>query len=423
MKLALSNLGCSKNQVDGEYTVGWLRAAGHQLVDDFAQAEAILVNTCAFIEEAKTEAINTILEMAKWKQDGVCRLLIVCGCFSERYRAEVRSRFPEVDAWIGVHTWREDLAALFGPQPVTATGRTLTTSPHSQHLKIAEGCSRRCAFCAIPAIRGPFHSRPLDEIVAEARWLESQGTRECILVSQDTSAWGRDTGSNLVQLLEHLLKQTTIPWIRLMYLHPADIGDDLLGLVARETRVCKYLDVPMQHVSESVVRRMRRAPWGDNLRSLVGRIRERAPGTAIRSTFIVGFPGETESDFQDLLRFIEWAHLDRAGVFAYSAEEGTDAAAMKPRPRVSTAQRRCEQFMELQQEISAGVSQSRIGSVLEVIADGPGEIEGTLECRTQWDAPEVDGVVHVSGATAVPGTFVRVLVTGADAYDLQAEFV
>ncbi len=419
MNIALCNLGCSKNQVDGEHIVGWLQAAGHTIVENYADAEAILVNTCAFIEEARREAINTILQLAHFRREGSCRLLAVCGCFAQRYRDEAARALPEVDHWFGVHTWRDEVSAVFG-SPVQPPRRLLTTPPASQYVKIAEGCSRGCSFCAIPSIRGPLRSRRYVDIRDEVRWLEEQGARECVLVSQDTSAWGRERGESLAPLVERLLHDTRVPWLRLMYLHPADITDELLALVDTEPRVCSYLDVPLQHVSDQVLRGMRRVPRGRALRAVVERIRLRAPRSALRSSFIVGFPGEGEREFRELLAFLEWARIDRAGVFAFSPEEGTAAASLHPRPRAATAQRRCEEFMAVQREISHSICLGRVGTTVPVLLESPSEQHhGVLEGRSEWDAPEVDGVVYVHAGTHRPGTFADVRIERADEYDLH----
>jgi len=424
MRIALCNLGCAKNQVDGESMAGWLITAGHRMVKRYEDADAILVNTCAFIQEAKQEAINTILQLAQYKRAGACRLLAVCGCLSERYRASAAPALPEVDHWFGVHTWRAEMAKVFGrPALRKPPVRRLAAPGPAQYLKIAEGCSRRCSFCSIPAIRGPYRSRPAGDLVAEARWLAGRGTVECILVSQDTSAYGRDRGTSLVRLVERLLRETSLRRLRLMYLHPGEIDDGILSLMAADERVCRYVDIPLQHVAGPVLRCMRRSPGTeDGARRLVERIRERVPGVAIRSTFIVGFPGETESHFARLLRFLEWARIEHAGVFAFSPEEGTAAYVMRPAVHGTVAQRRCREFMETQREISRSIGRARVGTEAAVLIEGRSlEHTGCSEGRTEWDAPEVDGVVHVRGARLRPGALVRVRITGADAYDLCAE--
>jgi ribosomal protein S12 methylthiotransferase len=426
MNIALCNLGCSKNQVDGEKMLGRLVAAGHRLVQDPARAELILVNTCAFITAAKQEAIDTILEMTAWKRTGRCRLLVVCGCFSQRYAREAGRQLPEVDHWVSLHNWREELDAIAGaPAGRGDPPRRLIGTPATQYLKIAEGCSRRCSFCAIPSIRGPLHSRPLADILAEAAWLEQRGTRECILVSQDTSAWGRDRGTRLVRLLETLLARTRFRWLRLMYLHPSQVDDDLLRLMACEPRLCPYLDIPLQHIADPVLRSMRRAPLSAGIRRLIERIRRTAPDAAIRTSLIVGYPGETEAHFRELQEFLSWARLDRVGVFPFSPEEGTAAYRMRPRPAAATVRRRLEQIMSLQARISRDLGEARVGRTEEVIIDGPADEEGfRWTGRTRRDAPEVDGCVLVRGGERLrPGAFVKVRFTAASDHDLEGYVV
>jgi ribosomal protein S12 methylthiotransferase len=418
--IALLNLGCSKNQVDGESIAGFLQASGYQFVEAMDAADVIVVNTCAFIQEAKEEAIDSIIEAARYKTEGRCRTLIVAGCFSQRYREEVAAQFPEVDLWTGVDDWATRLTQHLALQSAApAFNRTLTTGVASQYLKIAEGCSHRCAFCAIPAIRGPFVSRAVDEVVAEAQWLEARGAVECILVSQDTSAWGSDTGSSLVKLVEAVLAKTSFPWIRLMYLHPNRIDDELLRLVAAEPRLCPYFDIPLQHIAEPMLTGMRRRASSAELYRCVERIRTLCPEAAIRTTFILGFPGETDAHVQQLLEFIEWARFEKMGVFPFSPEEGTAAYDMRPRPRHDTARQRCETVMTVQREISREIGEARIGTTVPVILDGPSDDPAyAWEGRTRWDAPEVDGRVFVPAGNYRKGEIIPVKITGAKDYDL-----
>ena len=405
--------------------LGFLAAAGHSVVDSPAEAEVVLVNTCAFIQEAKQEAIDAILEMATLKTRGRCRFLGVCGCFSEKYHAEAAGTMPEVDRWFGVHTWPQQFAACFGaPRGETSVYRRLTQPGATQYLKIAEGCSRRCSFCVIPSIRGPFRSRHYADILAEAHQLFDGGARECILVSQDTTSYGSDTGSDLPRLLERLLAETQFDWIRLMYLHPDKVTDTLIDLVASEPRLCSYFDIPLQHISDAILSRMRRRPTQRKTYELVERIRIRAPKAAFRTTFIAGFPGETEPHFSELLRFMEWARFEKAGVFPFSAEQGTPASEYRPRPRNSTVSRRCETLLEAQREISRSIGTTRIGAECTVIVDRISD-DGCCDfiARTEWDAPEVDGVVHVRTDRADAGGFMHVRVRDADVYDLFAASV
>jgi ribosomal protein S12 methylthiotransferase len=419
--VALCNLGCSKNVVDGESMIGFLQQAGYQVVEDFSKADVILVNTCAFIQEAKQEAIDSILEAADYKKNGSCKILAVCGCFSERYHSDVAGKFPEVDHWIGVHQWHKEFKRIFSRNEVPAYHRKLTGSITTQYLKIADGCSHRCSFCVIPDIRGNYKSRKYDEIHDEAIWLYDQGVRECILVSQDTSFYGRDIKSNLTLLLQQLIKDTQFPWIRLMYLHPAYINDDLLKLIASEPRICRYFDIPMQHISDSILKSMRRKPDAKGIYALIDKIREKVPDCAIRTSLIVGYPGETEKEFNELKQFVEASRFDKLGVFPYSPEEGTPASSLHPRPRNVTIQRRCEELMEIQRDISREIGQTRINRKIPVIIDGQSETpEYVLEGRTQWDAPEIDGKVLIKQPLGAPGQIIPLLIRDAGDYDLYA---
>jgi ribosomal protein S12 methylthiotransferase len=417
--VALQNLGCAKNQIDGERILSLFRQAGYTVTDDSALADIIVVNTCAFIRDAQEEAIEAILNLAACKKQGRCRMLIVSGCFSERYRDEVKMKFPEVDLWTGVHDWETVLSRELRVSAVSGFERELKPPLHVQYLKIAEGCSHGCAYCAIPHIRGPFKSRPLADILAEAQWLEERGVRELILVAQDSSFYGRDSGTSLCRLLESLLAATAFPWLRLMYLHPAYVGDDLLRLFATEKRLCPYFDIPLQHIADPILIAMNRRPLSDAIRLLLDQIRETVPDAGLRTTFILGFPGETNRDFRQLVRFVEEIRFDKLGVFPYSPEQGTRAFSLKPRPCDSTAARRCEEIMTVQREISAAKLASRIGSSVEVIVDGPSDHPGFLSVsRTRIDAPEVDGKVFIRENMA-PGTITMVTVTGASDYDLS----
>jgi ribosomal protein S12 methylthiotransferase len=421
MNVALHNLGCSKNQIDGERMLQWLCEAGHRVVDDFARAELILVNTCAFIQEAKEEAIAAILQMASYKRLGRCRTLAVCGCFSQRYAGEAAAELPEVDWWFDLHGWQREFARLFGYRVPGSGKRRLTVPGPSQYLKISEGCSRRCSFCAIPAIRGRFRSREISDVVREARWLWRQGARECILVSQDSSSYGRDKGTDLVRLVEELLRRTSFPWLRLMYLHPANLPDALLRLMAAEERLCSYIDVPFQHASDGVLRRMRRRPLSRGMYALVEKIRRLVPDCAIRTSLIVGFPGETTRDMRELVRFLEWARLEKVGVFAYSPEEGTPSFAYRPRVRRDVAARRREMVLEVQRDISRDVGRQRVGKRVRVLLEGAAKAHGyRYRGRTQWDAPEVDGSVLVRSARTTRRALVTARVEDADDYDLYA---
>jgi ribosomal protein S12 methylthiotransferase len=413
--------------IDGERIAHLFVASGFTLTPDFARAEVIVVNTCAFIREAQEEAIEAILQTASCKKGGNCQKLIVSGCFSQRYRGQVKEKFPEVDLWVGVHDWekllKEELGA-FSPdaarQPsVQDFKRELSGPIGTQYLKIAEGCSHACTYCVIPHIRGRFHSRPASEIIAEAQWLESSGVQELILVAQDSSFYGRDIGSSLSRLIEALLGATTFRWIRIMYLHPSLVDDALLHLFAAEPRLCPYFDIPLQHNADPILKAMNRQPLSRETRALLEKIRAMVPGAALRSTFIIGFPGETEAHFKELVHFIEVTRFDKLGVFPFSPEEGTRAFTMRPRPRLSTVTRRCDTVMALQRDISREISASKIGSIVEVIVDGPSDDPSyPFVGRTRADAPEIDGKVFLAGRGLVPGSFAKVKIVRAGDYDL-----
>jgi|WetSurMetagenome_2_1015567.scaffolds.fasta_scaffold00072_47 ribosomal protein S12 methylthiotransferase len=432
--VALCNLGCSKNRIDGERILARFRASGHAPVTDFSRADTILVNTCAFIKTAKQEAIEAILHAARFKKSGRCTALVVAGCFSERFRNEAHVHFPEVDAWLGVHDWPALLGSLLGARR-TAPGRVLFPPRATQYLKIAEGCSRRCGFCAIPAIRGPFKSRTERDVVAEARWLYSRGVKECILVSQDTTSYGRDRGGSLAGLLKLLLAKTDFPWIRLMYLHPQSVSGELLSLFANEKRLLPYFDIPLQHISDDILRSMNRRPLSNGVRKLIAEIRAVVPGAALRTTFIAGYPGETARHFRELLDFVEETGFDRLGVFPFSPEEGTPAFSLPGRPAEKTAQDRCERIMALQRVISAKRCASLVGKTVEVIVDGSAPKDAlssfpknspaafsapALAGRTIWDAPEVDGTVLLPARSAKVGAIVKARVVSSSDYDLAA---
>ena len=444
-KAAIQNLGCSKNQIDGERILALLAGNGYEITEDFSAADVIVVNTCAFIKEAQEEAIEAILEMAALRGAGSCRTLVVSGCFSERYRGRVKAEFPEVDVWAGVGDWEEVLASSLlkkeaaeggglrprnYPKPINPLidydsspfKRVLSEPLTTQYIKIAEGCSHKCSFCVIPSIRGKFESRSIDSILREAKWLYGQGTRELILVAQDTSYYGRDIGSGLAGLLESLLKETGFPWIRMMYLHPQLVDDELLRLVASEERLCGYFDIPLQHISDPILAAMNRKPMSKGIYELIDRIRDKVGGATLRSSFIVGFPGETEREFGELERFVEFARFDKLGVFPFSPEEGTPAGVMRPRPRAATVQKRCEELMAVQREISREILEEKIGSRTEIIIDRVSDDpDFNYEGRTRGDAPEVDGRAFVRSGSFEIGQILAGRVIGAGDYDVYVE--
>jgi ribosomal protein S12 methylthiotransferase len=419
--VALQNLGCSKNIIDGERIAFLFKRAGYAVTGDYESADVIVVNTCAFIREAKEEAIEAILQAAAAKKRRGKQTLVVCGCFSERYSDEARKQFPEVDLWVGVHDRERTIRERFGGNAASPFERELSPPIATQFLKIAEGCSHACAFCAIPSIRGPFRSRPEGEIVAEAKWLEEQGAKELILVAQDTSYYGRDTGSSLRRLIETLLAAAAFPWMRLMYLHPRHVDQALLRLFASEKRLCPYFDLPLQHIADPLLAAMNRRPLSRDIRALIDNVRSTVPGAVLRSTFILGFPGETGAHFRELVRFVEEVRFDKLGVFPFSPEEGTAAFRMRRRPRTPAVMKRCETLMLLQREISRELLAGRVGNVVEVIIDGPSDDPSyPLQGRTRGDAPEIDGKVFIARAGGAAGVFSRVRIVSSSDYDCFA---
>lgn len=437
MKIGVVSLGCAKNLVDTEIVLGFLAEENYEIVNDPQQAEVIVVNTCGFIEAAKEESINAILETATLKETGACKALIVMGCLSQRYSQELWEEIPEIDAMLGTNEL--DLVpkvieqALAGQRVLEKRDelfdynqmytRVSTTGSHFAYLKIAEGCSHRCAFCVIPTIRGKYRSRSLESILAEAKALEAQGVKELAVVAQDTTAYGRDQGTNIVELLKQLA-QLSIPRIRLLYTYPTAISDELLDLIAQEPNLVKYIDLPLQHVSGNVLKLMKRPGDYDSTAKLIRKIRQRIPGVFIRSSFIVGFPGETEEDFAELLRFIEELRLNHVGIFMYSLEENSLAYEYDCQVDDNVKKERYQQAMELQQRISQELNEKLVGKELEVLMEFPSEeSELVMVGRHSGQAPEVDGVVYVGRGTLQPGDLVRVRITDAHVYDLVGEVV
>jgi ribosomal protein S12 methylthiotransferase len=457
MKVGFVSLGCPKNLVDSEVMMGLVERAGHELVSDPGRADAIVVNTCAFIEAARQESVDTILEMAGYKRGGRCRRLVVTGCLAERYGAELTAEMPEIDAVLGtgdvpdivpalgrdgragspVRLFRRRAEAAGAVQTQRArslptyiydaeTPRRLATPQHYAYVKVAEGCDYTCAFCIIPTLRGRYRSRPASSIVAEARALVERGVREIVLVSQDTTYYGVDRGERgaLARLLRALDRVEGLAWIRLLYLYPTTIADDVLDAMADCERVCKYIDLPLQHASRAVLTRMRRPGHGGAYLRLLRRIRDRVPGVALRSTFVVGFPGETEGEFGELCAFVDDARFDHLGVFTYSHEEGTPAHAVPDDVPRAVKERRRGRLMERQRRLVAGAGRRLTGSRLTVLIDGAGDTEGlVLRARHQGQAPEIDSVVYLTECDPSgfrPGQLVDALVVGAHGYDLVA---
>jgi len=441
MRVGIISLGCPKNLVDTEVMLGLLAAAGHEITRDARAAEAIIVNTCCFIEPARAEAAQAVRDALAMKQDGACRVVIIAGCWPQREGARLLEQFPGVDAIIGINDvpriaeTLERVQARRGAAPppdvlISApqylygdqTPRLLATAPWSAYLKIAEGCDHRCAFCVIPRLRGRFRSRTIESLVTEARTLASRGVRELNLVAQDTTCYGRDLYGRprITDLLRALAEVEDVRWLRLMYCYPTGVTDELMSLLRGEPKLCRYIDLPLQHSEREVLRAMRRPGSAQRYLRLIARLRERVPGIAIRTSILVGFPGETEAQFEALLAFLARARFDRAGAFVYSREEGTPAAAMPRQVPPEVAQERYRRVMELQQQVSLERNQEWVGEEMEVLVEARGEGGFAWVGRSYRDAPEIDGLVYLRGGRGVkPGDFVRARITAAREYDLE----
>lgn len=428
-RIALLSLGCAKNLVDSERLVGHLQAAGFQLAEDLEDADLALVNTCGFIDPAKEESVETILRVAGQKEYGRLRGLMVAGCLVERYRADLEREMPEVDRWLSFADYpriADEARSLMGlPQvPLQPQQRVLLTPAAYAYLKISEGCDQRCSFCAIPAIRGRLQSRSIEDNVADARHIAARGVGEINVVSQDTTAYGRDLYGRprLVELVRALTEVQGPRWWRLLYLYPSIVQDDLLEEIAGNERVAAYIDVPLQHVSDRVLRAMRRGISARRQRQLLERIRRIVPGAAIRTTLITGFPGETEQDHREMLAFVREGWFDRLGVFTFSREEGTPSHDLPGAVEPARMEARRGELMAAQQEVHTARNLEKVGRTLEVLIETVDRVAGEATGRTEHDAPEVDGIVRVRGIEdARPGAVVEVRVTAADDYDLVAE--
>jgi len=426
--------------VDGEVMLGRLQGAGYELVADARQADVVVVNTCAFIDRAKQESVDAILEMAREKESGRARRLVVTGCLSQRYDEELRREIPEIDATLGTGQVDEIVRAASGEATSLADAdpglptwvydhtapRVLSTPPWLAYVKISEGCDYTCSFCIIPTLRGKHRSRNVEDVVAEVRGLAARGVREIVLVAQDSTRYGLDHGirDGLAYLLRRLGRIDGIRWIRIMYAYPATLSDPILEAIASEEKVVKYVDIPLQHASESVLKRMKRPTGKGNLLGMIERIRARVPGVAIRTTFIVGFPGETEADFAELIAFVESGQFENVGVFTYSDEEGTSSFELADRIPAKVKQRRRQRLMSVQKRISTRRNRSRVGERLEVLVEGThDDTDLLLRGRAASQAPEIDGQVLINDGTAAPGSFVTCEVTEAHPYDLVARIV
>ena len=423
-KIALISLGCAKNLVNSEQMLCLLSDAEYELVSDPDGADAVIINTCGFIDAAKSEAIDNILEMAALKAEGRLKKIIVAGCLSERYRAEIREELPEVDALVGVGSYAEIAEVVrntledrqddrFGDRnaPVDEVGRYLTTGPGWAYLKIAEGCDNCCAYCAIPKIRGRFRSRPMENVLAEARALAESGCREIIVIAQDITRYGTDLYGErkLAELCRGLSAIEGVDWIRLHYLYPEEVDDALIDEIASNDKIVKYLDIPIQHINDGILKRMNRRGTGGEIRALFRTLRRRIPGLVLRTSLITGLPGEGEAEYEELCEFLREARIERVGVFPFSPEEGTPAAEMPDRVDEDTAVRRAELIMEMQERVMDDYYESRIGETLRVLCIGS---DGAyLTGRSYADSPDVDGTVYFEGTCEV-GDFAEVRITG-----------
>ncbi len=441
VKIFCVSLGCDKNLVDTEKMLGLLNREGYTFTDDENEADAVLVNTCCFIGDAKEESVNAILEMARLKEEGRCRALVVAGCLAQRYKQELLDEIPEVDGILGTTSCDEIVNVLNGilgekPQgPISCfhelkeltgsgQGRVVTTGGYYAHLKIAEGCDKRCTYCIIPYLRGPFRSVPMEELVEEARQLAEQGVKELILVAQETTLYGRDLygEKSLPRLLKALAAVPGIQWIRIQYCYPEEITDDLIEAIRTEEKVCNYLDIPIQHASDTILKRMGRRTNRAQLVEMIGKLRREIPDIALRTTLISGFPGETQEDHETLMEFVDEMEFERLGVFPYSAEEDTPAYSYPDQVPQELKEERRDEIMELQQEIAFEKSEAMVGRVLTVLIEGKVVDEPAYVGRTYMDAPGVDGLIFVNAdVELMSGDFVRVKVTGAADYDLIGE--
>ena len=447
-KIGFISLGCPKNLVDSEVMMGQLKQNGYEITANAEEADTVVVNTCGFIESAKQESIDTILEAARLKTGGKATRLIVAGCLVERYRDELKAAMPEVDAFIGTSQINDILSVCdprtntrslpvipIGNQSATylydeSTPRVLATPSHYAFIKIAEGCDRPCAFCFIPQMRGHFRSRRFGSIVAEAQQLAEEGVKELILVAQDSSRYGEDLGKQdaLAHLLRELAHTAGIEWVRVMYTYPTHISDGFLDVLTEEPKAVKYLDMPLQHASQNVLKLMKRGGNRASLERLIERVRQRVPGIAVRTTFITGFPGETDADFEELLAFVKNVEFDRVGVFTYSDEEGTPAYDLPSKVEPKIAKQRRARLMKGQAKISRRKNKARVGETLRVLFEGESkESELLWQGRMETQAPDIDGCILISdapeGFSPQPGDLVNVLITDAQEYDLVGRIV
>lgn len=437
-KVLFISLGCDKNLADSEEMLGMLVENGYEITNDESEAEAIVINTCAFIHDAKEESVNSILEMAQYKETGKLKALLVTGCLAQRYQKEIIKEIPEVDAVLGTGSWDELIQALdkafegekyldfqsIDRVPQAEGKRVITTGGYYDYLKIAEGCDKCCTYCIIPRLRGKYRSIPMEKLVAQAEYLASQGVRELIVVAQETTVYGKELygEKSLHILLRKLCRIPGIQWIRILYCYPEEIYPELIQTMKEERKICHYLDLPIQHCNDRILKRMGRRTTKAELIQIVETLRKEIPDIILRTTLITGFPGETQEEHEELMEFIDTMEFDRLGVFTYSAEEDTPAAKMPDQIEEEEKQRRQAELMELQQEISIDKGNARIGSEVEVMVEGKVADENAYVARTYGDAPGVDGYLFINTDTQLmSGDFAMVHVTGALEYDLIGE--
>lgn len=438
MNILFISLGCDKNLVDSEVMLGMLAEKGYYFTDDEKLADAVVVNTCCFINDAKEESINTILEMAELKKNGKVRALIVTGCLAQRYKDEIQEEIPEVDAIIGTtaimsitETLEEVLKGTpenhmetLDKAPVGGKKRVVTTGGHYAYLKIAEGCNKHCTYCIIPKVRGNYRSIPMEDLLKEARELVNGGVKELILVAQETTLYGTDLYGEkaLPKLLGELCKIEELKWIRILYCYPEEITEELIQVIKKEDKICNYLDIPVQSGCDTVLKRMGRKTNTAQIKSMIERLREEIPDICIRTTLIAGFPGETDDDHEDTMAFVDEMEFDRLGVFTYSAEEDTPAAEMADQVDEEIKEKRRDEIMELQQEIAFEAAGQMIGRRLEAMIEGKVADEDAYVARTYKDAPGVDGYLFVNtDRQLLSGDFIDVVITGSNEYDLIGE--
>ena len=441
LKISLVSLGCPKNLVDAEVMLGHLPAARFEIIVDESQADIIVVNTCSFINDAKEESIDTILEVADYKEQGNCKMLIVSGCLPQRYKEQLQEQLPEVDLFIGVsegarivelidrHFGHEGSALEVGAPDYLydhLTPRVNSSPLYTSYVKIAEGCSNRCSYCIIPQLRGDLRSRSIESVVTEVRSLTAQGVKEINLIAQDITAYGRDRedGATLEALLRELVKIDDLVWLRLLYAYPEGVGDELIELMATQDKICKYLDLPLQHIDDTLLKQMNRRLGEADTRALLARMREKIPELTLRTSFIVGFPGETREQFDKLQKFVEEGHFERVGVFRYSREEGTPAAELPGQIPAQTKKSRLNRLMKSQARVSFAKNRALVGKVEQVLVEGYSEeTDLLLKGRSARQAPDIDGHHLITSGFANVGDFIQLKITDSSEYDLIGEML